>query len=480
MNRTENVFRRIAVAAALMIAIASAVPALGAGGADPAAYDLENRAAAAALDENWSEVAKILGTVDESELSPVGRLLKGHACLALNRNNESLCLFLYSAGQTDIERWDRWTKYFMTEHPDAEIAMYLRADAHARLEKWEKARERLDAFLRRYPQLDEVPVTFREKEPHVALALNARGVVLCALGEDGLASLDINAARELCPELADAHATAGARAVLISQGASAAKDAFDEAIRHSTQFAMAFNGRACARIALSPREFDKAESDLKIAANTPECDRLATYNLSRLRKISIRKLQPGCEKLLAKNPGTPLGKRWEAFVNGVGDISNNVGNHSGKAWNDFTTNNRIDALTRANTDFNVRGSGNGTGAFIPGMGAGTGNFEGSAGGSTTFNPNMQNKAFGFYQKKWAQQDNFWSNKINQTDQSYKQNWDTFTAPGGVHTASGEDHMEGKPWRLLTLFGLRYNILPEIPQVSLAEGSPLARETEEVQ
>ena len=48
----------------------------------------------AVLSQDWQGVAELLRSVSTQTESPVLRLLKAHACLNLNRNNESLCLFL--------------------------------------------------------------------------------------------------------------------------------------------------------------------------------------------------------------------------------------------------------------------------------------------------------------------------------------------------------------------------------------------------
>ena len=60
----------------------------------------------AMLMEDWTAVITLLGS--EENLSPVLQLLKAHALLALNRNNDSVCLFLqgrssrYAGTTTDL------------------------------------------------------------------------------------------------------------------------------------------------------------------------------------------------------------------------------------------------------------------------------------------------------------------------------------------------------------------------------------------
>ena len=47
----------------------------------------------ALLDEDWALVLILLEDVEPTSLSPVKRMIMGHACLASNRNDEAFCLF---------------------------------------------------------------------------------------------------------------------------------------------------------------------------------------------------------------------------------------------------------------------------------------------------------------------------------------------------------------------------------------------------
>lgn len=59
----------------------------------------------ALLVKDWHTVNAKSGTPEELAKLPVLRAIKGHACLLLNQNNESLYLFLSLANKSDLESW---------------------------------------------------------------------------------------------------------------------------------------------------------------------------------------------------------------------------------------------------------------------------------------------------------------------------------------------------------------------------------------
>ena len=122
----------------------------------------------AILAEEWSKVADLLDSDDSLTSASVARLIKGHACLALNRNNESLELFLNASSAEDLERWEEWTLGFAEQNPHNAVVHYLKGDAFARMEQWDSAILAFDKAL--------------QIKPDYPLALNARGVALCACG----------------------------------------------------------------------------------------------------------------------------------------------------------------------------------------------------------------------------------------------------------------------------------------------------------
>ena len=92
----------------------------------------------------------------------------GHACLWLNRNDESLTLFLSLADDRAGRAWLEWTETFVKEHDGAPVAHYLRGDALARSGRWVEA---IDCYHKALNTRGDF-----------ALALNARGVAYAELG----------------------------------------------------------------------------------------------------------------------------------------------------------------------------------------------------------------------------------------------------------------------------------------------------------
>jgi hypothetical protein len=126
---------------------------------------------------------------------PVMRALKGHACLALNRNNEALELFASIAGKNDASEWLAWAERFAHEHPDSAIAWYCQGDSHSRLAEWEDAER---AFAKAV-----------ELDSQCYLAWNARGIVAYAVGNSITARGFFLKAVEIKGDFADAYSNRG-------------------------------------------------------------------------------------------------------------------------------------------------------------------------------------------------------------------------------------------------------------------------------
>ncbi len=203
----------------------------------------------AILAEDWTKVTDLLGTVDGGTVSCVPRLVKAHACLALNRNNESLCLFLSVSSQDELSEWKRWTQNFAGRNPKKAIAQYFRGDGLARLKQWDSA---LAAFNQ---ALDP-------NSAH-ALALNSRGIVYAAREQWNEALLDFVAAAEAQPSFADAYASRGTLSIQRQEGPTGAVRAFSRALEIEPDFALARVGRAAVEMVLG--KWDEAEKDLKRA-----------------------------------------------------------------------------------------------------------------------------------------------------------------------------------------------------------------------
>lgn len=205
---------------------------------------------AALLAQRWEKLAESLVAPEEALLSPVIRLLLGHACLALNRNNESFALLLSSsAAEIDRDAWRRWTSDFIARHPDNPVALYVSADAHARCGEWEAALPLLNRAL--------------EQADDFALALDARAVVYAALEQWDAAKRDLWQLTEHAPEFVDGHLSLGTLWVqrTAPEGAQAA---FEAALKLQPRSFLGLNGRACA--AFGQGRWDAAGADFAAAA----------------------------------------------------------------------------------------------------------------------------------------------------------------------------------------------------------------------
>ena len=87
----------------------------------------------ALLAEDWASVASQLPSETTATQSVVVRLIRGHACLASNRNNDSVHLLKDTGIAADYEKWLAWANKFESIHPTSPLASYFKGDALARL-----------------------------------------------------------------------------------------------------------------------------------------------------------------------------------------------------------------------------------------------------------------------------------------------------------------------------------------------------------
>jgi Tfp pilus assembly protein PilF len=263
-----------------MIAL-SAAPAYGSA-ANPSGID--PKVEQALLAENWQQVIDLLGPDEALKDSAVARLVKGHAYLAVNRNNESLCMFLSASGEEDLREWDEWANGFARRHPDGAIAHYLRGDALARLRQWDRA-------------LAEFGVALNIHPGH-ALILNARGVAYAIKSDWDRALADLAGAVVAAPSLADGHASLGTMWLHKKEGARGGLKAFDRALHISPDFGVAAYGRAC--LASVMGRYDDARTDFRHATDLGSCvgDLVGTDVLAALDRVSqqeqlVASIRPG-------------------------------------------------------------------------------------------------------------------------------------------------------------------------------------------
>lgn len=256
----------------------------------------------AILAEDWGKVAKLLDSVTPETPSPVLRLIKGHATLAINRNNESLCLFLSASSEDDLKKWDEWTRDFTNKNPKNPIAYYLKGDALARLEKWDEALKTFNKAL--------------ELNPKHAMVLNARGVVYAARGEWDNAIKDFETTKFLNSSFVDAYVSAGAMWIQKSDGAPGALKDFKKALEKSPDFALALYGKGAVEMVLG--ELEDSSNDLENAMKKDVClkqfiaiqvaDMLQTINAQEEKDIVLAE---------GKIPGTEIEKRFKSNIDQI-------------------------------------------------------------------------------------------------------------------------------------------------------------------
>jgi len=214
------------------------------------------------LKENWEPVVQLLRDVNERTPDPVLRMIKGPVCLATNKNNEALCLFLSVQKPAAKKRWLAWAEDFAARHPEAPIAHYLHGDALARAGQWEEAIAKLSDAIN------------KAAGKRHALALNARAVAHAHRKALNLSIADLDAAQEAAPQFADAFASLANVYVQKRDGAKGAYRNFDAAVRLSNGFALALAGRGAMRLVLKiPAEGyrDAARKDFEKAIANSGC-----------------------------------------------------------------------------------------------------------------------------------------------------------------------------------------------------------------
>ena len=277
--------------------------------------EIDKQTEAALLAEDWPKVADLLGSVNAETPSPVARLIKGHACLALNRNNESLCLFLSVLSEdslkvlVNLKQWDSWTKSFVARNLQSAIAHYFRGDALARIKEWDSALETFNKALE-----------FNLLHP---MLLNARGVVYAAKDQLGLARLDFeDASKHPSLRLADVYSNIGNLCIQRKDGAEGALKALNEAISISPTFALAVHARGCMNLVSD--SLGKATEDFKNAEQNISCATIALLVSQNWIRIAAYSEGMGEADLLTmlSDSSRKAGMYMEAKVGKIDDLWN--------------------------------------------------------------------------------------------------------------------------------------------------------------
>jgi tetratricopeptide (TPR) repeat protein len=257
----------------------------------------------ALLAEDWERLAgPLLADVNVSTDSPILRMIKGHVCLAMNRNNESLCLFRSAASPADLSDWHKYTEALLAKHSKNPVIAYLNADAMARLGDWKSAEERFSNSLSGGgPRLK-------------AMALNSRGVALAELKRFGDAIMCIHNATLTFPSFADAHANSGFLALLLKESVKSALEDFTAAVHHSPNFSLAQYGMGFTAGILG--RFEIAEKAFDSSLSQPGC---AAEYMSALVQSALQNLSDRNAALIAQdegdNPGMSVSNAITAMNN---------------------------------------------------------------------------------------------------------------------------------------------------------------------
>lgn len=248
----------------------------------------------ALLRQDWGRVLSLLEKDSASAADPVARLIAGQACLATNRDNQAFILFM-ATEKEDALAWKAWAVALTKENPNNGLAFYLLGDAQARTGDFNGAEASFTNAL--------------DINPELGLALTARGVVRTLAERGDEAYLDVVRATQVQPGRADAWASLGCYEVL-QQNAEGAEDAFNEALKLDPSFALAYNGRGCARYGLG--EPDEAHLDFEMAATLCPFLDLTEANQAFVLALVARKVD---EKMPAeRKPGTTLETHSQTMV----------------------------------------------------------------------------------------------------------------------------------------------------------------------
>lgn len=236
-----------------LILVCELVPAIPSGFCEPSSIvdpDIEN----ALLVQDWRAAKDKCGPIENMAARPVLAGIKGHACLMLNQNNESLALFLSMATRSDLESWRDWTDGFAQKNAWSCVAHYLKGDALARLEEF-------DAAIRAFKESMRLA---EEQHSQSHSALNALGVVYCATKQWDMAESCFKKVIAFDQNFADAYANLGTMS-LYRKRLRQASIAYEQAVSKSQTFALGLNGRGCANFLDGPKHWEQARKDFAAA-----------------------------------------------------------------------------------------------------------------------------------------------------------------------------------------------------------------------
>lgn len=268
----------------------------------------------AVLAEDWDKVAELIGKVTP-ETSAVLRLMKAHACLATNRNNESVGLFsVVTFG--DLEELTKWCKNIAAVNKNQPLINYFLGDIHARHMDYEKA---IELFTKEI-----------EQDENSFLALNARGAVYIILEEYDKAIKDLIGAKAIKPDFSDVYNNLAMINIRQRKGLiDNSKNSFLAVLKVNPDFALAYHGLGCLEL-LESKNIAIPEENLNIQKAIellPETIELLISNETKYFSATYDK-QAGT--LLAKSgeEGAYLKKEFK-----IQQLTNKYNNHKQRQSN---------------------------------------------------------------------------------------------------------------------------------------------------
>ena len=249
----------------------------------------------ALLTDDWAQIDGSLANVDERTPDPVLRLVKGHACLALNANNQALGLFLSVRRDADLDRCRAWATGFAKEHPSSAAAHYFRGDLSSRRGERDAAVQSLSKAL--------------ALSPNHLLARHARAVVYATQGNYQAASDDFRAARADSPKLAELHVSYATYLVQKRADAHKALEEYEEALKISPDYVLALNGRGAMLVLLQrPPEAEAALTKAKqlSVGSLAEMAGVADLNLGALTGKTNKAPEQNLAAVAGWKPGTTI------------------------------------------------------------------------------------------------------------------------------------------------------------------------------
>jgi tetratricopeptide (TPR) repeat protein len=273
--------------------------------ASPYSFAIGTKVEDALVKGDWEKVIDILKQDDSKANDPVARLIMGHACLATNKNNESMLLFLSVKEENDLDLWAKWTETLLSKYPQNPVAIYLSSDAKARQGKLKEA---IEGFTQ--------AISIKED---FSLAYNARGVVRVLNNEWNNAGIDFLLATRIDPKLADAYANLGTYYIVIEAAEVSNKqeepdeviDAFKRALDINPEFALAYNGMGCAYFGKG--DFESAAKWFSIASQ--KCPVLVVAEINQGFAFAYASKLITVAEELEKKPGTTLKSINEQYPN---------------------------------------------------------------------------------------------------------------------------------------------------------------------